>query len=145
MWLTSLGFVLGFLAIAVVDPLLSLVFLPLTPLARKVRIAAPFIMGVTSAATAAGSLLLFVWIAGLIGVRLSYAMFLIPYVLVMRNDFKRIHRAKRGTTTVALALGENYDAVFQVRMEYGCLVGDVIGIIVPVLLIGPLPLVYGHS
>jgi hypothetical protein len=145
MWLTILGFVLGFLAIAVVAPLLGLVFAPLIPPVRKLRVVAPLFTGLTSAASAAGALLLFVWIAGLIGVHLSYAMFFIPFVLAMRNDFTRINRAKRGTTPVALALGEDYDAGFQARMEYGYLVGDVIGILVPVLLLGPLPLVSGHS
>lgn len=145
MWLTIAGFVLGLLAIAVVVPLLGLAFFPLIPLVRRCRVVAPLFMAVTSAATVAGALLLFVWIAGLIGVNLSYAMFFIPFALLMRNGFTRIDRAKRGTTPVALALGEDYDAGFQVRMEYGYLVGDVIGILVPVLLLGPLPFVSGHS
>ena len=142
MWLTILGFVLGFLAIAVVAPLLGLVFLPLIPVVRRFRGMAPLFMALTSAATAAGALLLFVWIAGLIGLRLSFAMFLIPFILAMRNNFTRIDRAKRGATPVALALGDNYDAGSQVKMEYGGLAGDVVGIlVVPFLLLGPLPLV----
>lgn len=142
MWLTILGFVLGFLAIAVVAPLLGLVFLPLIPVVRRSRGMAPLFMVLISAATDAGALLLFVWIAGAIGVRLSFAMFLIPFMLAMRNDFARIDRAQRGATPVARALGDDYDAGLQVKMEYGYLVGDVIGILaVPFLLLGPLPLV----
>jgi len=142
MWLTIFGFVLAFFAVAVVAPLLGLVFSPMIPAVRKRRGVAPVFLAITTAATMAGSLLLFAWIAGLIGVRLSYAMFLFPFVLAMRNTLTRIDRAKRGTTPVALELGDQYNATLQVRMEYGYLAGDVIGILaVPTLLLRSLPLV----
>jgi MFS family permease len=142
MWLTILGFVLALFAVAAIAPLVGLVFFPMMPAVRKRRRVAPVFMAITTASATAGSLLLFAWIAGLIGIRLSYAMFLLPGVLAMWNDLTRIDRAKRGTTPVALALGDRYDAALQVRMEYGYLTGDVIGILaVPVLLFRSLPLV----
>ena len=142
MWLTILGFVLALFAVAAVAPLVGLVFFPMMPAVRKRRGVAPVFMAITAAAATGGSLLLFAWIAWLIGIHLSYAMFLFPFVLAMRNNLTRIDRAKRGTTPVALALGDQYDAALQVRMEYGYLAGDVIGILaVPTLLLRSLPLV----
>ena len=140
MWLTIAGYVLSCFAIIVASPMLGLVFFPLTRFVRRFRVVAPAFMAITTAAATGVAVLIFVWLASVMGIRLSYLMFLIPYVLSLQNDFARIARAKRGTTPVALIAGDDYDAGLQVKMEYGYLVGDTAGIFVPVLMLGRLPL-----
>ena len=139
--MTLLGYVFSFIAIAAVAPLIGIVFLSAMPFVRRHKAIAPAFMAVSSALSTVAAVLLFVWVAGLIGIRLTYLMFLIPFFLSMRNDYARIDRARRGTTPVALAAGHSYDPDFQVKMEYGYLVGDIVGLAIPLLFVGTLPFV----
>lgn len=74
---------------------------------------------------------LFVWLARSVGREASFWMFLIPFLLMLRNDLDRIHRAWVGNTLVRAHLetqGETYDARAQAHMEIGSLVGDSVGL-----------------
>ena len=139
MFLTILGYVLAFVAIAVVAPLLGIIVFSLTSILPKSRALAPALMATTSGMSSAAAILTFVWVASIFDIQLAILMFLIPLALSIRNDIDRIRRASTGATPVRLAVGENYDAAFQVKMEYGYLAGDVAGVVVPLLFLGPLP------
>jgi hypothetical protein len=65
----------------------------------------------------------------------TFLMFFLPWLLVSINDFRRIAAAKNSTTPVALALGDKYDARYQTRLEYAFLLGDMIGLWVPIFLL----------
>lgn len=142
MLLTIVGYVLALLAIAVVSPLLSsAIFRLIFPAIRRLRRLTPVCMALMATASAVAAVFVFIWVAGLFDIRLAYLMFFVPLVLSIRNDANRIDRARRGTTPVARVAGNDYDAKFQVKMEYGYLIGDIAGITLPLLFISRLPFV----
>jgi hypothetical protein len=71
---------------------------------------------------------------------LNHYLFLLPFLLMLRNNFQRIDAAKKGYTKVAVMAGERYDAGFQVKMEYGYLFGNLFGMVLFFFLINRLPL-----
>lgn len=89
------------------------------------------------------SLLLFVWFCELIDIQPTYLMFLLPYFLMLSNDYKRIENTKNGKTRTEQWLNdfnEPYNYRLQIKMEYGYLIGDLFGITIFLLLTNKLPL-----
>ena len=121
----------------------AIIQLPLVPLVRKRKSLAPASTFLSSAISMVVALLAFAWICGQMDVQPTLLMFLLPFFGVVSNDFDRIKRARMGATPVRAMLakhGDGYDAAFQVKMEYGYLIGDVLGVLLTLLVLRPLPL-----
>ncbi len=122
-------------AVTVVSPLLSIPFLRLAPVLiapvlRSFRSAYPILKALVTGLPMAGAMLLFVWFAGVFQRQPTLLMFLIPFLLLLKNDLNRIHRAWTGKTPIRVSLeseGETYDPTFQVKSEIGGLIGDSLG------------------
>lgn len=118
-------------AVAIMAPLLSIPLMPLVAPARSVRALAPVATGLLAALSVAAAMVLFLWLARSLGREPSVWMFLIAFLLMMRNDLDRIHRAWVGKTPVRdhlEAQGERYDSRLQAHMEVASLVGDTLGL-----------------
>jgi hypothetical protein len=138
---TILAYIIAWIAIVLLPGLLGVVFLPLTLIGGWVKGLAPAVTLLTSAGPMLIAASAFIWLCGRMQIQPTYLMFLLPYLAVMRNNFKRIDSAKRGNTNVARMAGSDYDSALQVRMEYGYLVGDIVGLLLPLLMISRLPFI----
>jgi hypothetical protein len=68
-------------------------------------------------------------------------MFALPVLAMLSNDRNRIKNAKLGRAQRSLrSMPDDYDPNAVVRMEYGYLIGDLIGLIGALLMRGQLPL-----
>jgi len=142
MLLTILGYVLAFLMFAWLAPLLGVLVTPLVMMLARISVPASVRAALMTATTACATGFILIGVAALIGIQLAYLMFLLPLYLLMKNDLVRISHAKRGVSRTALELGDNYDKDLAVRTEFGYMVGDVVGMAIPVFVVSPLPLVY---
>jgi hypothetical protein len=85
--------------------------------------------------------LLFFWICGKLQVQPVYVMFVLPVFAMLSNDRSRIKNAKTGHAQRSLrSLPDDYDPNAVVRMEYGYLIGDIIGLAGALLMRGKMPL-----
>jgi hypothetical protein len=134
------AYILAWLSMSLLSSLISMAFLPLTLLGRRIKAAAPVITFVTSYASMFLALLIFVWVCVKIEVQPTYLMFVIPYFAVVSNNFKRVDNARKSNTIIAQAVGEDYDPKLQVKMEYGYMAGDVLGWLTFLLSQGRMPL-----
>lgn len=137
---TILAYILALLSMSLLSSLISLVFMPLMLIGRAVKVLAPVKTFLSSAVCMFLALTIFVWVCGKIEVQPTYLMFVLPYLAVVRNNFKRIDNAEKGRTTVEQMASEDYDPNLQVKMEYGYLIGDVAGWLVFLLILGRLPI-----
>lgn len=131
MFVTALLYVVAILAVTLVAPLAGVPMMPLLLVARRNKGLAPAATGLLAMLSMALGLLGFLWVARLLQRDPSVWMFLLPFVLVVRNDLDRLRRAWVGQTGIKDHLerhGEAYDPHLQARMEVGSLVGDVIGL-----------------
>ncbi len=129
------------LIIAMLPSILSLIFFPFIKVARKVKFIAyafPFISSLTSVAF---TVFILIQMTYFFGCKPTYLMFLLSWIGICSNDLRRITAAKKGTTPVARIVGDEYDAVLQVRFEYLYLYGDMIGLWAPVSFLGELPFI----
>jgi hypothetical protein len=135
-----LGYILAWLSMSLLSSLISLVFLPLMFIGRRIKALAPVMTFLSSALSMFVALLIFIWLCGRIEIQPTYLMFFLPYLAVVTNNFRRIDRAKKSRPTVEESAGEDYDPRLQVKMEYGYLLGDVSGWILFLLSLSRLPL-----
>jgi len=63
----------------------------------------------------------------------TYLMFLLSWVAVLINALNRINKAEKGKTRVERMVGSKYDSTKQIRFEYLYLLGDMIGIWIPIV------------
>lgn len=63
----------------------------------------------------------------------TYLMFLLSWIFISSNDYRRIALTRNGKTNVAKMVGDEYDSKKQLKFEYLYLVGDFIGIWLPLL------------
>lgn len=138
---TILAYILAFIAAAFLSRMLGLLLFPLALIGRKVKALAPVATFLTSAGAMFIVIILFIWLCGKMQVQPTYLMFLLPYLAVLRGGFKRIDAAKKGNTTVERMAGDDYNAALQVRMEYGYLIGDVVGLFLPLFVLNRLPFI----
>ncbi len=120
----------GVVVVTVIAPLLSIPLAPLAVFGRANYRIAPIPTALIAGISMAAAMLLLVMFVKSVGRQPSVWIFLIPYLLVLRNDLDRISRAWTGDTPVRLKLeaaGEVYNSRLQAHMEVGSLIGDTIG------------------
>ena len=137
------GFISSLIAMSILASIIGLLVMPLSFIGRKVKMLAPVVTFLTSISSMFVALIIFIWFCGKIEVQPTYLMFLLPYLAVMSNNFKRINMAKEGKSRpkrMTDKLGATFDQKLQIRMEYGYLIGDLFGVCLFLLSLNRLPL-----
>lgn len=139
-----LGYVVAIAAAAILAPVifgaLCMITVPLVKLFRplgRFSLVFNFVMSATSMCVA---MTLFIWCLGQMRVTAAFLMFVIPWLGVISNDFRRIDAAKEGRWLSRLGQfmarhtdGIDYRGV--VLGEYGSLAGNMLGLWLPVFAI----------
>lgn len=138
-----IAYVVACFAAVILAPLVGMVFTPLYLVVAKVRargrkMFGPWLCFLVSAIAMFAVMQGFVYAAGRMGVAPSFLMFVVPHLGVMFTDFRQIDAAKAGGCLVLRRRLPPEDAALRVRMEYGSMAGDVLGLWLPLLLLsGP--------
>ncbi len=138
-----IAYVVACFAAVLLAPLVGMVVAPFYRVVEKVRapgrkIFGPWLCFLVSAITMFAVMQCFVYAAGRMGVTPSFLMFVVPHLGVMFMDFRQIDAAKAGGCLILRRRLPPEDATLRVRMEYGSMAGDVLGLWLPLLLLsGP--------
>jgi hypothetical protein len=135
-----LAYILAFIFLGWVSGLIDALFLPVMIMTSRNKVA-PLLSSCLSAISMFLAALLFFWICGKLQVQPVYAMFVLPVLAMLSNDRNRIKNAELGRAQRSLrSMPDEYDPNAVVRMEYGYLIGDIIGLIGALLVRGQLSL-----
>lgn len=133
------------LAIVIVAILGNIGLLFLLPIRKFLAKSKPLILGVCTSIAVCSNIFavyFFVWLCSKLKVQPTLTMLIIPYLLTVSTDFKRIRRAESGVRmaeisweeTGELHYGSEKFKSFLVRNEYGYLLGDILGLSLGVVL-----------
>jgi len=133
------------LAIIVVAVFSAIGLLILFPFGKQLGKSKRSILVITAILTAFSNILaiyIFVWLCHKLTIQPTLPMFILPYILTIFSDLKRIKRAERGVRMAEISYqqtgeyhhGSNEFQVFLVRNEYGYFVADITGLTLGIVL-----------
>lgn len=135
-------YVLAIVVVAVLGNIGLLLFLPFKKYLTKAKSLMLAVFPLVAACSNIFAVYIFVWLCHKLGVQATLTMFIIPYLLTVSTDFKRIKRAESGRRMMGISLVETGEPhygsekfqSFLVRNEYGYLIGDILGLSLGVVL-----------
>ncbi len=128
------AYISAIIVVAIMGNIGLLFLVPFRTLLRKSNL---FNIAVSTGANICSNILavyIVFWLSSKLKVEPSFAMLIVPLLLTLSNDFKRLDKVKRGISRVRDMLemqGEQYcdnTKLFEIRSEYAYLIGDVIGL-----------------
>ena len=140
MW-TILWYVIAFVTFAVVPPVVCYLLFAITLHVRRYHALMVVCIALQNLLALGGTFVGFAYLLKLAGADISPAMFILPWLLTLRNDLRRIDAAKKGKTVSGVPLPEDSDIPYQVKMEVAFLVGDIAGYVAGINLALLMPVV----
>ena len=127
-------YILAIFIVAFFGNIFILLFIPLSPLMRKIKSIMPIVSAVLDIASNFIAVFIIVLLCDKLNIKPTLLMVIIPGVLTIQNNTSRIKRAKKEITNVKYMLeksGEldSYEQELDVRNEYAHLIGDVTGLL----------------
>ena len=126
------SYFIAFIILALIDLPFSPFMMALVLVSKRVKWLLPFLFCLFDLLKICCGILLASWIIHKLGQPTSWLMFLIPGLLLLRNNYMRINRVKSGKSNVQRLLDQcyepnSYDQKYDLLIERSHLFGEMVG------------------